>query len=121
MASIQNELRAIRKLWTGVNINIVKVIALGEMSNSPFYFIDIELCDLTLEQYNKAIMAAALVQQEPPRVQEARIWDIMKQVTNGLVFIHSNDEVHRDLKPRNGSSPVTHDIANFSSSSIFPQ
>jgi serine/threonine protein kinase len=90
------------------------------MSNFPIYFIDMELCDLNLEQYNKATLTAALVNQEPLRVHEARIWDIMKQVTNGLVFMHSNDEVHRDLKPRNGSSPVTHHVANVCSS-IFSQ
>jgi serine/threonine protein kinase len=29
---------------------------------------------------------------------------IMKDISSGLVFIHSQDEIHRDLKPRNGIS-----------------
>jgi serine/threonine protein kinase len=32
-----------------------------------------------------------------------QLWDIMRQIANGVAFIHSHMEVHRDLKPRNGT------------------
>jgi len=31
-----------------------------------------------------------------------QVWNIMSQIAGGLSFIHSNKEVHRDLKPQNG-------------------
>ena len=31
------------------------------------------------------------------------IWGIMVQIVNGLMFIHGQGEVHRDLKPQNSS------------------
>jgi len=33
------------------------------------------------------------------------VWNIMVQLTSGLAHIHSQGEVHRDIKPRN-SKPV---------------
>jgi serine/threonine protein kinase len=35
------------------------------------------------------------------------ICDIMEDITNGIAFIHSHNEVHRDLKPPNGMSFVS--------------
>jgi serine/threonine protein kinase len=32
------------------------------------------------------------------------IWTIMNHLASGLVFLHSHGHVHRDLKPRNGTS-----------------
>ena len=29
------------------------------------------------------------------------IWNIMRQITSGVTFIHRNEEIHRDLKPKN--------------------
>lgn len=31
------------------------------------------------------------------------LWGIIKQITSGLAFIHSQGKLHRDLNPRNGT------------------
>lgn len=43
----------------------------------------------------------------PPDFRVMGIWNIVMQVANGLAFIHHHNEVHRDLKPRNGISRTT--------------
>lgn len=36
-------------------------------------------------------------------VKVLQIWNIMKHILNGVAFIHSHGEVHRDLKPQNST------------------
>ena len=38
----------------------------------------------------------------PSRMRIAQVWDIMEDVTRAVAFIHSEQEIHRDLKARNG-------------------
>ena len=77
----------------------------GELPNSSHVFIDMELCDVNLEDYNKAnwvvMRSTEFISYSKWAVE---IWTIMKDIASGLEFIHGNNEVHRDLKPRNGSS-----------------
>lgn len=30
-------------------------------------------------------------------------WDILEQIASGVQFIHNHRQVHRDLKPQNGT------------------
>jgi len=39
-------------------------------------------------------------------VKVGQIWDVVEGITCGLTFIHSEMEIHRDLKPRNGTSLI---------------
>ena len=107
---IENEVRAITKLCgNGCHSHIVEVLRLGELMGSPYYFIDMELCAMTLADY---IYREAPTGEPTPRfirdatstVKATQIWNIMKQIASGTAFIHSHGEVHRDLKPTNGSS-----------------
>ena len=90
--AIQNEHRAVVKLCRDSNKHLVAVYSLGKFTDSSQYFIDMELCDMNLEQY---------IQTSPVEID--RIWEIMKDISDGVTFIHNHNEVHRDLKPRNGT------------------
>ena len=105
MESVQNEKSAIEKLCYEGHKNIVKVIQVSEFADKSYAFIDMELCDLNLEEYNRCtwtmIQAAHWI---PPGFRELEVWNIMKQIAAGLAFIHNHRLVHRDLKLRNGTS-----------------
>jgi serine/threonine protein kinase len=90
LLDIHNEIRTVKQLCNGDNVNIVRLFSHGTLQAS-FYYIDMELCDKNLHTY---IIKSSLI-------PIAELWDIMKDVTNGLTFIHSKGQVHRDLKPRN--------------------
>jgi serine/threonine protein kinase len=73
-----------------------------------FYCIDMELCDMSLHYYihgeRRYIFhdtAVAVSNDAPLPKKMLNIWTIMFQITQGLAFIHSHKQVHRDLKPRN--------------------
>lgn len=73
--------------------------------DSVVYYIDMELCAMNLEQYIQgSLRAPGLVDWSiPVDAEEVRnIIDIFEQILSGVVFIHSEYEVHRDLNPQNG-------------------
>lgn len=83
----------------------------------PFYFIDMVLCNLNLDDYirNPESRHVLLAENEegttdygkfvsktaPIHIQAQNIWAIMGDIANGLVAIHDKNLVHRDLKPKN--------------------
>lgn len=79
------------------------------------YYLDMELCDLNLDTYirrdwtkpglRRKVPNFVDVDNLPLEFQLAQIGDIMKDITSGVAFIHSQKEVHRDLKPKNSNSP----------------
>ena len=99
----QNEIRAIRKLCDGTHKNIIKVLDHGELVDSAYFFIDMELCDFNLDDYIKGNWVVSQVGDFPAAVKETRVWNVMQEITAGLIFVHEHKEVHRDLKPKNGS------------------
>lgn len=106
---MQIEAQAIKKL--GMHPNIVEVLDLGPLPNSPNYFIDMELCDLTLHTYihregrpSPSESIPYFVKNAPPPFKAKQIWNIMRQLAHGLKHMHRVGMVHRDLKPANGSS-----------------
>jgi serine/threonine protein kinase len=56
-----------------------------------------ELCDGDMDSYIRQRY------KDEKAIGVVELADIMVQVLHGLVFLHSNDEVHRDLKPKNGN------------------
>jgi hypothetical protein len=113
-SAVENELRAITKLCKGGHKNIINVIGISNSLDSPYAFIDMELCDLNLEEYIKCNWTMIETAHQMA-ARELEIWNIAMQIVDGLAFIHSHREVHRDLKPRNGCFPLFEIYANETS------
>ena len=96
---IHNEIRAIGKICKLRHRNVVEVLSICKdvWEKLPAYFIQMELCDGDMDSYIRRRHALGA----PIGVLE--VVAIMAQVLDGLVFLHGNDEVHRDLKPKNGT------------------
>lgn len=115
-ADVKNEIEAITKLCSRGHPNIVNVLSHCALPNSPYYAIDMELCDLTLRDFVKGEWN--LVQGVWEENLEGyncademtREWlgicHILLDITKGLSFIHGCNYVHRDLKPSNGAVPI---------------
>lgn len=83
-------------------MNIVQVVRHGWLA--PFkshYYFDMEFCDETLDHY---IAFPPFSREEIPVMHLlARSLPIIIDIAGGLKFIHGHNQVHRDLKPKNGS------------------
>jgi len=104
---IQNELRAVDKFGRNTNEHVVAVLRHGKLPNSPCYFIDMELCEMDLNQYiyqTQADRDLYFKNSLPVRTDVNDIWKIMRDISDGLAFIHKHMEVHRDIKPTNSMS-----------------
>ena len=91
----------------GAHPNIIEVLRLGELHESPYYYIDMELCDLTLADYiyeDSPDVTPRFIRNVSSSLKEMQIWNVMKQIVSGVEFIHRHNEVHRDLKPSNSNS-----------------
>lgn len=105
--------------------NIVSVIEHGKYDESidrSYYFIDMEYCELDLNRYIYRQWTSVVEKKlpfftmdRPARMKMWQIWDIMHDILNGLCFIHSHDQVHRDIKPRNSNILPTICFNNHSS------
>lgn len=81
-------------------------------------FIQTELCDLGnfghfLWEYGRVF----------PRLDEARVWKVMAELSAGLRFIHDASVIHLDLKPANifvtGEGRLK--IGDFGMASVWPR
>jgi serine/threonine protein kinase len=107
LEDIKNEVRAVQTLCKSGHKNIVAVLEHGELDSS-YYYIDMELCDNNLQTYiagggspDIETQSSKFNSRFPSQGRARQLWEIMEDVTNGVAFIHSNKEIHRDLKPRN--------------------
>jgi len=110
---IERETAAVKKITAGPlsrEKNIVTILDFGKLPRTPFYFIDMELCEISLEDYiypseplNSTQSIPFFVKEAPPPMKARQIWNIMKQIANGVVYLHGLGIVHRDLKPPNST------------------
>ena len=101
----------------GGHRNIIIILRHGWLNKDQWYYFDMELCAMNLQDfiYGKYITALGNPYFDPISVGDEpkclRLWNIMLDITRGLEYIHSHREVHRDLKPQNGTS-IDPTIAN---------
>jgi serine/threonine protein kinase len=93
----------------------------GRLSAS-YHYLDMELCDINLESWIERKWTEEtkkklpyLTADSPSRMRMSQIWDVMEDVTSAVGFIHSQHEIHRDIKPRNSNGSQLSINANFSS------
>jgi serine/threonine protein kinase len=110
---VQNEVCAITTVCSRErpHPNIVAVLNHGKIPNAPYYFFDMELCDLNLHDYiyrntrpNPSESIPFFIKDAPASLKAQQIWNIMKQIASGVKYVHSHGAVHRDLKPANSIS-----------------
>ena len=103
---IRNEFRAVEKFGRNINDHLVAVFRHGKLSDSPYYFIDMELCSMDLNQYIYQFRSDGDLRFQnslPVRVDVNDIWKIMRDISDGVAFIHNHTEIHRDIKPTNST------------------
>jgi serine/threonine protein kinase len=74
-------------------------------TNTAFVHILMELCSQDLGMYVRENQLISVLSSPAAPVsimgRLACVLDILHQIASGLVFIHKNDEIHRDLKLEN--------------------
>jgi serine/threonine protein kinase len=113
---LQKEVKAIKRLCgPGAHANIVQVLDHGQLSKSPYYFIDMEFCDLNLHDYIHRETSPEPSESTPYFIRGAvsssslQIWVVMSQIAAGAEYIHQKGHVHRDIKPANGTDSLFYD------------
>jgi len=96
---IENHARVIRKLCFGGHRNIVRVFSEGYVDIAQTtYYLDMELCSSTLYEYIKGVgYWQGKCDYMTAERKLCQIFDIMSQLSEALRFIHSHNEVHRDI------------------------
>jgi serine/threonine protein kinase len=96
---IEKEASAVAKLCTsGTSERIVAVLGHGWLPRNPsYYYIDMEYCPMTLEEYNEMDDLLGSVKNENLKA----VVLLALHLSLGLRYIHQNGIAHRDLKPRN--------------------
>ena len=115
-ALVKKEVDAIKQLCgPGAHVNIVQVLNHGRLSNTPYYFIDMDFCDLNLHDYihrerlPESSESLPYVLRGAGSASSLQIWEIMSQIAAGVEYIHQKRHVHRDIKPANGASSLFYD------------
>ena len=85
--------------------NIITVLQCGCLT-PPWYYIDMELCEYNLDAWIHRVNGG-LNNSSAGESRVSKIWEVMLDIIRGVMYIHSQKQVHRDLKPRNGSFPFS--------------
>jgi serine/threonine protein kinase len=119
---MENEARVLEKFHeNGGHENIVTVLGYGWLDpRKERFYVDLEPCIMNLDDYVKGDIKSilGLPRYFDPLLHERSLrclsfWGIMNDIASGLNFMHSSHELHRDVKPRNGT------LSHFSKSDDF--
>ena len=111
---LQNEVRFLRKLK---NENIIKLHEVIREQNNDVSYI-FEYCDCNLFEFIEKHRKQKMF------IQEAKIRNIIYQITSGLKYLHSCNIMHRDLKPENILMILSNNlvkIADFGTAKEIPE
>jgi len=106
---ITNEIRVINKLREIGHPNIVTVLEHRWIGTRDIYMLDMEFCEMNLGNFISGGYITSLGKDYFDPMPKGVIpecltmWTIMHHITRGLEHIHGLHEVHRDLKPQNGT------------------
>jgi serine/threonine protein kinase len=115
MEAVEHEIQVLKKLCgPNTHINIIQVLNDGLLPGLPYYFIDMEVCELSLKDYIHRATLAEPSDSLPYFVRDAgvgvtvlQIWNIMRHIASGIEYIHSQGHAHRDIKPANSVSSIS--------------
>jgi serine/threonine protein kinase len=104
---IEDEVKNLTEICQQAHPHIVNAVRIGELRNTRYLFIDMELCDLNLVEYiyctrPRELVPTFFIKDQPPPMKARQIWRVMLQIVKGVEYLHQNQVVHRDLKPANG-------------------
>ena len=105
---IHNYSRAITKLCLAGHRNIIRVLSHGWTGSC--YIVDMELCSSTLLEYIKGKGCWEGKSEHTTGNRKLyETFEIMRQLSEAIRFVHSQGEVHRDVTPYNGISSSQYD------------
>ena len=96
----ENEVRMIKKLYEhDSHPNIIKVLRFGELLDSSYYFINMKPREMNLKDYkfrdsSPSDFISHFIKDFPSSFKCLQIWDIMRQIADNIVFIHSHGEMY---------------------------
>jgi len=107
-AEIENEIEVMEKFRTSTHEHIIEILRHGDIG-TKHYFIDMEYCDIDLDQYIRGVIQIDSLMGYQKAITDGYlsfyICAILQQLISGLVFIHRKHRtVHRDLKPKNSKT-----------------
>jgi serine/threonine protein kinase len=119
MEAIKKEIEANNKLSTSAHPHVLRMFRFGPALTVNGYYMDFEYCEINLHEYIQEIdlqKGPKLIAKLFPCSGDGRtdfektsnirnVWSIMYEITNGVLFLHQNNLVHRDLKPGNSIHP----------------
>ena len=119
---------------SGGHANIIHILKHGWLKGEgSVYYLDMELADFSLKDYiddlygktNSANFAVPSVPPSPPVLVQKNsliidrlhnVCTISSHILSGLEFLHEQNQVHRDVKPDNGT---VHNHSSVDSSSLL--